>query len=195
MKSSITKAKKAQIITFDFSTSLIVFLLFIAVFIGLFLLSQGIEKKQEFELEYVFANLENNLQYNATQNRDFFRDYRVNEEKLNSFASAITSTGSIDEYVVGTIGAAHGIGLDAAAYDVCLYLTDNNNQLISLGGATALGMVKSGSCASVIASVASTDPCSSYKQTISIFKPVLFDEGSPTNNNRIVQMNLVICKK
>ena len=180
----IAKAKKAQIITFDFSTSLIIFLLFIAVFIGLFFLSQGLEKQAEFELEYVFANLENNLKYNASQNRDFLRDYRVSETKLSSFASAI-GTGSIDEYVVGEIGDAHGIGLSAEAYDICLYFTDNNNQFISI-----LGMVKSGPCVSVITS----DPCSGYKQTLSLFKPVLFDTGSPDENS-IILMNLVMCKK
>jgi hypothetical protein len=196
--------KKAQMITFDFSSSIIIFMIFIAIFIGLFLLSQTVEKKQDFELEYVFANLENNLKF-GPDNQDFFIDYRVNKDKLTNFVSHI-GTGSIDSYVVGNVsdvnGVSHGIGLDEANYGVCLYFTDNNNSIVPLdnNGLVALGWLVtdpgSGAgiwCYNEIG--AKRNPCAKFKQAISLFKPVLFDEGGADDNNRILQMNIVVCKR
>jgi hypothetical protein len=181
--------KKAQIITFDFSTSLIVFLIFMALFIGLFLLGQSEEKKHEFELEYMFSNFENNLQYDLVAGRDFFRDYRINSGKLDAFASSVTN---IDDYVVGNISSAHGIGLSSDVYDVCMYFIDNDGTRIDMNGKEAVGELQGGlTCDAEI--IANRNPCDGYKQALSLFKPVLFDEGNP-EDNRIVQMNLVVCK-
>ena len=185
--------KKAQVITFDLSSSLIVFLIFIAIFIGLFLLTQASETKQEFELEYIFSNLENNLKFDSP-NRAFFRDYRINKTKLDNFANNI-GTGSVDDYVVGEVGGAHGIGLGVDNYDACLYFTDNN-QRISMGSSSwvALGNLSKipSSCNAIISTGQS--PCENYRQALSFLKPVLLDLGDP-NQNRIIQMNLVVCKK
>jgi hypothetical protein len=196
--------KKAQIITFDFSSSIIIFMIFIIIFIGLFLLSQTVEKKQEFELEYMFANLENNLKF-GPGNQNFFSDYRVNKGRLDDFINAFYDK-SIDSYVVGNIsgdmGVSHGIGLDEANYDVCLYFTDNDNRIVSIDpdtmrGTNILGWLeKPGK--KCTEGIAGGKPCDKYSQAISFFKPVLFDEGpinNPENNNRILQMNILICKR
>jgi hypothetical protein len=201
--------KKAQMITFDFSSSIVIFMIFIAIFIGLFLLSQTVEKKQDFELEYVFANLENNLKFGPSD-RDFFSDYRVDKVKLQNFISTI-GTGSIDSYVIGNVddvnGVSHGIGLDEASYDVCLYFTDNDNSKVFLDSSNsiqALGWLETdpgshtgNTCNSQLSSnnLVVKNPCEKYKQAISLFKPVLFDEGGPDANNRILQMNIVVCKR
>jgi hypothetical protein len=185
--------KKAQVVTFDLSSSLIVFLIFIAIFIGLFLLTQAREDKQEFELEYIFSNLENNLKFDSP-NRAFFRDYRINKTELGQFATDI-GAGSIDAYIVGEVGGAHGIGLGVDNYDACLYFTDNNFSKISLGsGIIALGFLdKVGSSCNDELS-ANQNPCDDYQQALSFMKPVLFDLGDP-GQNKIIQMNLVVCKK
>jgi hypothetical protein len=183
--------KKGQIITFDFSTSLIVFVIFLALIIGLFLLGQAEEKKHEFELEYMFDNLENNLKFDDPA-RDFFKNYRVNSGRLDAFASYI-GDGSIDDYIVGSIGDAHGIGMSSDVYDACMYFVDNNGQMIDMGTREVLGELKGGiTCEGEITS--NRNPCEGYKQSLALFKPALFDEGGPQLNNRIVQMNLVICK-
>ena len=181
--------KKAQMITFDLSTSLIIFIIFIAIFIGLFLMAQKPTEKPEFELEYMFSNLENNLRYDGVSGRDFIRDYRVNYLRLNNFASSIDD---IDPYVLGSIGDAHGIGLDEEAYDACMYFTDNNNQMISLSGKDAIGMLKGGvQCSSIIPD---DNPCDDYKKAYALFKPVLLLQGNPDQNS-IILMNIVVCKK
>lgn len=186
--------KKAQIVTFDMTTTLVIFIIFIVIFIGAFFLSQKTSQKQEFELEYIFANLENNLKHNDTE-RIFISNYRVDSAKLARFANEIDS---IDEYVVGEINGTHGIGLDEAAYDVCLYFRDNDGTFLNLtaDGLRAIGelgkLVPPQSCHEEI--LAGRNPCEEYKQAISFFKPVLLDQGSP-DNNRIIQMNILICKK
>ncbi|MBN2459927.1 hypothetical protein JXB28_06605 [Candidatus Woesearchaeota archaeon] len=186
------KSKKAQIITFDMTTTLVIFVIFIVIFIGAFFLSQRTIQKHEFELEYVFANLENNLRFDD-EDRRFMSNYRIDSDKLAEFADEVQS---IDNYTVGEINGAHGIGMDAAGYDTCLYFTDNDGTFIRMNGAglRVLGELSqpARSCDEVIAS--GENPCEEYKQAISLFKPVLFDQGSP-DYNRIVQMNIVICKK
>ncbi|KYK24399.1 hypothetical protein AYK26_06895 [Euryarchaeota archaeon SM23-78] len=197
MKQKISK--KAQIITFDLSSSIIIFLIFIAIFIGLIFLAQSIEEEHDFELEYVFANLENNLQYDdPAQNRDFIRDYRVNKEKLNKFVLTVSDS-EIDEYVIGNETAlGHGIGLDKKGYDACLYFTDNDGNLLNLpyptGSKQALGWLTKPQVSCHEEINAGKNPCERYKQALSLLKPVLFVEGGP-DENRILQMNLVICKK
>jgi hypothetical protein len=185
------RRKKAQIISFDFSTSFIIFLIFLVILIGLVLFSSSSEDNPEFELEYVFANLENNLRHDPIPGRDFFSDYRINKTKLDSFAASV---GNIDAFVVGNISGTHGIGLDDEAYDVCLYFVDNDNSLFASGAEIALGELEmtGTSCNAEIS--ASRNPCESYSQAVSYFKPVLFDEGDRTKN-RIVQMNIVMCKR
>src|SRR4030042_2888973 len=170
------KNKKAQIITFDFGTSLIVFLIVLVIVIGVFLFSQTTDKTYDFELEYVFGNLENNLQYETANNRDFFKEYRVDSEKLDAFALYVGTTGSVDDYVVGNISSAHGIGLSSEAYDVCLYFTNNTGLPMPFSGVEALGQVKSGSCDNVIKN--RINPCEDYKQALSLLKPVLLDTGN-----------------
>ncbi len=194
---SLRNAKKAQIITFDFSSSLIIFVIFIVIFMGLFLLSQNSEKKPDFELEYVFANLENNLKFGAAE-RDFFAGYRVDKTRLENFASAIGS-GSINSYVIGIVGESHGIGLDEASHDVCLYFTDNNNAILTIlpgpPEVKVLGQLrKTGRSCNQEMIISGNDPCDAYKQAISLFKPVLFDEKD-YSRNRILQMNIVMCKR
>jgi hypothetical protein len=158
------------------------------LFIGLFLIGRSEDKKHEFELEYMFANLENNLKYEPVAGRDFFRDYRIDRDKLNAFALSATN---IDDYVVGNISSAHGIGLSSDVYDVCLYFIDNDGDRIDMAGKVALGEIKGGTCDMAIRN--NQNPCEGYKQALSLFKPVLFDVGDPVNN-RIVQMNLAVCK-
>jgi hypothetical protein len=191
--------KKAQIITFDFSSSIIIFVIFLSIFIGVFLLTQGSEKKPDFEIEYVFSNLENNLKYGAAEG-DFFADYRVDKTRLEYFASAIGS-GSINSYVIGTVGGtggSHGIGLDESSYDVCLYFTDNDKQILTITGAPEIKVLgslnKTGSSCNHEMIIAGNDPCEAYKQATSLFKPVLLDENDYTMN-RIIQMNIVMCKR
>ena len=185
--------KKSQVITFDLSSSLIIFIIFIAIFIGLFLLTQSSETKQEFELEYMFSNLENNLKFDVPGGA-FFRDYRINKIKLDNFANYIAA-GSIDDYIVGEVNGAHGIGLGVDNYDACLYFTNNSNQRISMGSSnrTALGYLSkiSSTCDAIIST---NNPCENYKQALSFMKPVLLDLGNPEKNS-IIQMNLVVCKK
>jgi hypothetical protein len=189
--------KKGQMITFDMSTTLIVFIVFIILFILLFVLAQRTGQKHEFELEYVFSNLENNLKFdNSDPSIAFLRNYRVTKGRLNNFANTVAD---IDSYVIGEIGNAHGIGMDEEGYDACLYFKDNDGQFIGMGdeGLSVLGRLSkigSGSRCQEEMITNNRNPCDRYKQALAMIKPVLFDVGNPTNN-RIVQMNLVICKK
>ena len=198
-KKNSRKLKKAQMITFDFSSSIIIFLIFISIFIALFVLTQKSEEKFGFETEYVFANLENNLK-NIAVEEAFFSDYRVDKTRLENFASALNSidSSSINLYVIGSIEGSHGIGLDETSYDVCLYFTDNNNQFMSIMASPeikALGFLnKTGSSCNQEMIIEGNGPCEAYQQAISIFKPVLLDEGD-YRFNRIIQMNIVMCKR
>lgn len=197
MKTKLKNMKKAQIMTFDFSSSIIIFLIFLVLFIGLFLFSQKSEKKPDFEVEYVFANLENNLKFGSAE-RDFFADYRVDRAKLENFATTIGSS-SINQYVIGIVGQSHGIGLDETSYDVCLYFTDNNNAILTiLSGMPEIKVLgqltKTASSCNYEMISAGNDPCDKYNQAISLFKPVLLDEND-YNKTRIIQMNIVMCKR
>jgi len=196
MKTKLKNMKKAQIMTFDFSSSIIIFLIFLVLFIGLFVFSQKSEKKPDFEIEYVFANLENNLKYGPAGG-DFFADYRVDKAKLENFASAIGSS-SINSYVIGIVSQSHGIGLDESSYDVCLYFSDNDKQILSITEAPEIKVLghltKTASSCNYEMITMGNGPCDEYKQAISLFKPVLLDEND-YNTTRIIQMNIVMCKR
>ena len=185
--------KKGQMITFDMSTTIIIFIVFIILFLLLFFFAQKTEQKHEFELEYAFANLENNLRFGPAD-QAFLRNYRVNRIKLNNFADNVPD---IDAYVLGEIEGAHGIGMAAEGYDSCLYFRDINGEFIGMGASdlSALGRLsKIGSTCEIEMITNNRNPCDRYKQALAMIKPVLMDESYP-EINQIIQMNLVICKK
>lgn len=191
----MSTAKNAQMVTFDLVVGITLFLIFISIFISVFLFFQNKDSnvEHEFSLEYVFANLENNLE-NSQNEIYFLKDYRINLEKLENFFQFVRdfNGGSIDEFTVSNVVNAHGIGLSADAYDSCLYLTGIDGGRIEIFGAfEAVGQLKSASCHDKISS--GQNPCDEYRQAISLFKPVLFDEENPLRN-RILQMNIVLCK-
>ena len=187
--------KKGQMITFDMSTTIIIFIVFIILFILLFFFAQKTEQKHEFELEYAFANLENNLRF-GPPNQAFLKNYRVNRTKLDRFADAVPD---IDTYVLGEIGNAHGIGMDENGYDSCLYFRDIDGSRFEMGINTpveVMGILTKFSPPRTCNDEITNDrnPCDNYKQALAMIKPVLLDEGGP-QYNQIIQMNLVICKK
>ncbi len=186
------KNKKGQLVTFDFSTSMILFIMFgiIIVTVVVFSMTFDDSAQYEFEFEYIFDNLENNLAY-GEQTQNFMSNYRINMDNLRRFVSAY---GDIDDYTVGTIEhngkKSHGIGLYAEAYDTCMYFT-HNNDLIEVSGKKAFGKTKNGACEDFIPH--SKNPCEGYEHITSFIKPVLLDKGR-YDTNKIVQMNLVVCK-
>src|SRR4030042_2893776 len=187
--------KKGQMITFDMSTTIIIFIVFIILFLLLFFFAQKTEQKHEFELEYAFANLENNLRFGPSD-QAFLKNYRVNRVKLDNFAENVPD---IDAYWLGEIGGAHGIGMAAEGYDSCLYFRDIDGSRFEMGINTpveVMGILNKFSpprtCNEEITN--NQNPCDNYKQPLARIKPVLLDEGGP-QYNRIIQMNLVICKK
>ncbi len=191
------KMKKAQLISFDLGASVAIFLIFLVVFIGIFMTFQGMKTtaKFEFELSYVYDNLENNLKQNG--DTAFFSNYRVDAEKWAAFVSALPPPASdpnaFDAYVLGNISNAHGIGMSEDGFDTCLYLS-NENGPITLGIITAIGSLKAGkTCNEVITD--GKNPCDTYKQALSMFKPVALITDKNTGNNEIVSMNLVLCRK
>ncbi len=192
-------SKKSQMLAFDFTTGLFLFILIFLLFAGVFGISKLMEEKKafDFEMEYVFDNLENNLINDPADpggDSIFFSVHRVYPDKLADFASRYSSgqIADFDLYSVGFVGHAHGIGLEPAGYDTCLYLMDNTG-LIEMGsGLAAIGRVRDGtSCDSKIR--AGKNPCEDYGDVMSLFIPVLYDTGSP-DTSRIVQMNMVVCK-
>ena len=191
--------KKSQIVAFDLVISLIIFMVFIGAFISLYFLMQNrdIGNERDFELEYIYANLENNMAFHQAKysdNMDFLSNYRVDLTKLNNFFTTFRSS-TVDDMVIGSVDEAHGIGMSAAAYDSCIYITDNDGRSLAVGTTNAVGQLKSAtgpiSCNLKIAS--GQNPCDDYSQGISLLKPVLLDERDPLRN-RIVQLNIVLCK-
>ena len=67
---------------------------------------------------------------------------------------------------------------------------DNDGSLINMGGVRAVGNINGVPCDNIIPN----NPCEGFKQGLTLFKPVLLDEGN-VNQNRIVQMNIAMCKK
>jgi len=185
--------KKGQMMTFDFSTSIILFIMFIMIVAIITLLNQKVEQSAQhpFELEYTFTNFEKNLAHTSeTPAIDFIHNYRVNYDKLKDFSSTVNN---IDKLVLENIDSTQGIGMFAETYDVCMYVFDNDGTHLDLdgNGKIAVGEIKNGiSCDSVIKN--KKNPCNGYEKAISFFKPVLLDVGDE-DENRIVQMNLVMC--
>jgi hypothetical protein len=193
------KNKRGQIVSFDLVTSLIIFVLFLAVFIGFFFFQQNkdLDEGEDFEVEFIFDNLENNLKLNPsgpTLPVDFFGNYRVKNSKLVNFIADIDET-KLDDYIIGNLANTHGIGLDTSSFDTCLFFRDENGiiDLNPLGTARkAIGKMKdSESCHDKLDS--GENPCEGYDNAIALFKPVLFDR-SDSNLNKIVQMNILLCK-
>jgi len=182
--------KTAQIFSMDMIISVVVFAVFMSLFVGIFVASQSYTAEQDtqFELEYVFANLENNLRFETDPNLIFLRDYRINAQNLANFFASVSNT---DTYIVGSLPDAHGIGLSEDAYDTCLYLTDTDGSRLRINGLEAVGSLKSDTCHNIISS--NENPCDEYSDSLSLFKPVLYD-NSDQNLNRIIQLNLVICR-
>ena len=60
-----TRHKKSQLMSFDFATSIFVFILIFLIFAGIVIVSMAMGNKQafDFEAEYIFDNIENNLRY------------------------------------------------------------------------------------------------------------------------------------
>jgi hypothetical protein len=186
--------KKSQIVSFDLAMSVVIFVIFLGT-IGFFFISTSDNIDDfDFELQYVYKNIENNLRISERtgQNieKDFLKNYRINETRLLNFYSGYLSS-SIDEFVIHHVDGAHGIGLAKEAYDTCIYFTDIDKTRLNIVGIEAIGQLDGNSCDSVIS--ASLNPCQDYRQAFSLMRPVLFDEGDPLKG-RILQMNVVICK-
>lgn len=188
--------KKAQIISLDLVLGIMVFLIILVVFVAVFLYGRLTQKvdKYEYELDYLYRNFEVNLKH-GNEDQQFLVRSRVYKDKLRAFASFYYLQ-SIDNLVVGKVVQANGIGLDPAAYDVCMYFTDKDNQPMEITpGITHIGQIKfenvERTCQEIISG--NNNPCRDYKDSISLFKPVLFDENDE-ELNRILQMNLVVCK-
>ena len=98
---------KAQVIIFDMVVSLSVFIIFLAIFIGVFFISEDTNIDYDFELDYVFKNLENNLKHEQIANSNsinFYKNYRINSGKLDDFVTEYDSGNvDIDEFVIGII--------------------------------------------------------------------------------------------
>lgn len=186
--------RKAQLISFDLGASVVIFLIFLVVFIGIFMTFQGMKTtaKYEFELSYAYDNLENNLK--QKDDTAFFSSYRVDAEKwalfVNTLPPPASDPNAFDAYVLGNISSAHGIGMSEDGFDTCLYFSNENGPM-ELGGITAIGSLKTGTCNAAI--IGGKNPCDNYKQALSMFKPVALITGN--GNNEIVSMNLVLCRK
>jgi hypothetical protein len=188
--------KRSQVLSTDLVYGVVAFMVIVIIFLGVLLynnLTKGVDK-YEFEMDYLFLNLEKNVEQ-LSDDKIFISDSRVNVSKLKKFVDFYKDK-SIDKLVVGYIGNANGIGLDPAAYDTCLYFTDYNGDIIAFDGVQYLGIVKidkltERSCQEEI--TFKRNPCEYFNDAISLFKPVLFDEGN-FNLNRIIQMNLVVCR-
>lgn len=186
---------RAQLLSFDFSTGTIFFLLMIALIIGIFAFNTFTSNRDEipFELEFVLSNLENNVRFAPVSER-FLTNYRVDKDKLDAFA--LSHSGSIDDFLIGTFEDSHGIGISPDNYDGCLYFRDDNGPIAINQGqpeeVVALGETKSGSCDSHI--IGNQNPCSDdYSTALALFEPVLMDYHD-VSENKIVQLNMVLCQ-
>lgn len=185
--------KKAQMMTFDFSTSIIMFIIFVIIIASITLLNQKIGDKEHFpfELEYVFINFEKNLGSDpGNPKMDFIHNYRIDDNKLALFSQNMDS---IDKYVLESTTSTQGIGMYSETYDVCLYFLDNDGKKLKLDSAqnVAVGKLKDGrTCHELISQ--EKNPCENYAKAVSFFKPVLLDLEDE-DESRIIQMNLVFC--
>jgi hypothetical protein len=190
------REKKGQILSLDLMSSIILFTLLVVLFVGFFVASRIFEapKDYDFEIDYVFNNMNINLN-DPSINNGFLSGSRVNTLELSAFAQEYNGE-SIDSIVMGTVGETKGIGLYPEGFDVCLYFTDIDETIYDMDTGTDsniyyLGMLKSGTCNAVLQ--VDDTPCEEYRDVISIFKPVLLDFGD-YRKNRVVQINVVICK-
>lgn len=189
-------SKKGQILSLDLMSSIVLFTILVVLFVGFFVASRLFEppRNYDFELDYVFSNMETNLNDPSVTN-DFLDDSRVDTIILDDFAQEYAGR-SLDYIVLGTVGATRGIGLYPEGYDVCLYFTDIDDSIYDMDSTPEsairyLGVLKSGTCNDVFR--VDENPCEGYGDVVSIFKPVLLDFGDYTKN-RVVQMNVVVCK-
>jgi hypothetical protein len=187
---------KAQVFSMDMILGIIIFILIMAILAGIFFFGNFNKPidTYNYEMDYLYKNLEVNVGQ-LNNNMIFIQNSRINVANLYNFANEIimNRNQSIDDFVIGNISEARGIGLDPDAYDVCMYFTDNDRSIVMLNnGIRYLGKVDAGTCNDVIGS--GNNPCDGYESAISMFKPVLFDVGNP-RSNRIIQMNLVVCKR
>jgi hypothetical protein len=183
--------KRSQLLSFDFIVAVIAIIFVGFTIAGVLLASQRTEAKNEFsmEFEYLYSNLENNLNQ-LPDNVHFIHGYSVDPARFENFAN-MYSTEGLDKYVLENVGDAHGIGLDGAGYDTCLYFTDMDGPMDFSPGESILGTTKDGHCKDMID--ANQNPCASYKDALALFRPVLINYGDPVKN-RIVQMNIGVCK-
>jgi hypothetical protein len=192
--------KRGQIVTFEFSLTLIAFIIFVIIATTIIIIRFPETPKSDTDAEYVFANLENNLA--ADSKPQVLQNYRAIKSDVENFWS-INALNSVDKYVLDRISltAGPGIGLTDYAYDVCWYYTDTTGSILPIitasGPISAIGQVKDKSGATNYCNVeitAGRNPCANYTKAVSVFQPTLWDEGT-TTTNRIIQMNLVLCKE
>jgi hypothetical protein len=201
--------RKAQVITIDFLTGFAVFIVIIIMLAGtaLTMARRDSADTADFELEFAYANLESNLRHDPLDplgSSAFLSVNRVDAAKLSNFVARYQNPApgddiDLDTYVLGEIGNAHGIGMNGESYDICFYFRDEAG-IVGLGPAgnqKAIGRVKDKNGNPVLchdAIAAGKNPCEGYKGVVSTFRPVLFDRGDP-QANRIIQMNIVLCRK
>lgn len=192
----MARGKKGQILSLDLMSSIVLFTILVVLFVGFFVASRMFEppRNYDFELDYVFGNMETNLNDPSIAN-DFLDDSRVDAAVLEAFALEYSGR-SLDNLIIGTVGTTRGIGLYPDGYDVCLYFTDIDDSIYDMDSSPVstvryLGLLRSGTCNDVFR--ADENPCNEYGDVVSIFKPVILDFGDYTRN-RVVQMNVVVCK-
>jgi hypothetical protein len=184
------KGKKSQALSLDMISAFVIFVLLISLLVAFLVLSNIFDppKTYDFELEYVFKNIEKNTK--TLTNGEFIDGSKINILKLESFASSYDDK-SIDNIILGNLSSTQGIGLDPSAYDTCLYFTDNDNTHYEMtSGIKHIGRTNNGKCDTEIRN--SRNPCKGYSDAISLMKPVLLEFGD-YSKNRIVQMNVVVC--
>lgn len=180
--------KRGQVVSFDLLSGVLLFLIFVAVFILVFFLPRFEVTPPEFEAEllFVFDNLEQTLE--GTSEQFMTRGYRVDYDGLSQFYSLE----SIDEAVFGK-DPTGGIALYPDGYDVCLYIMDVDGDFLDVNGRVAAGnlSVAGQTCDAVLRG--GGNPCAEYERGMTTFRPVVL-LNPPSEDNRIVQLNVVACK-
>jgi hypothetical protein len=199
--------RKGQALSLDMTSALVIFILLVSLLISFLVVSDVFSpaKVYDYELEYVFKNIERNLEDYG--NQAFLSGSRIDTSRLSSFASD-NDGDNIDNIVIGNSINKQGIGLDPLAYDTCLYFMDNRGKDPRIyemsSGVSYLGTVKDSSgaektCKELMSS--GKNPCGAYSDSISMMKPVLLDFSQDPNvgpdssytKNGIIQMNVVVC--
>lgn len=159
--------KRAQIISLDFIAGLVLFLLFLAAFVTL---TQNIpqqELSKDDPYLYAHTNLERNLQ--ATEH-PFYINYRIHQETLQGFEA---EEYDINELTLGNTNT-QGLGVRTEAHNTCLEVFGEGIEAHEIGDCIEL-----------------REQCTDL---ISISKPALYNTNN-YENNRIVQVRLLICKE